>query len=87
MCGSTGAAATVRCSWTPLACAVPTNKPCTATKTPVPACRRSSHNALQLDIPVEASINQEAVALYREREAKRQKLKEEQVGGFAWSLQ
>jgi ubiquitin carboxyl-terminal hydrolase 5/13 len=42
-------------------------------------CRRSTHSALQLDIPVEASINQEAVALYREREAKRQKLKEEQV--------
>jgi hypothetical protein len=30
---------------------------------------------------VEAAINQEAVAVYREREAKRQKLKEEQVGG------
>jgi hypothetical protein len=31
---------------------------------------------------VEAAINQEAVAVYNEREAKRQKLKEEQVGLF-----
>lgn len=43
-------------------------------------CRRSSNSLLSLVIPVEAAINQEAVATYKEREAKRQKLKEEQVG-------
>lgn len=37
--------------------------------------------SLALHIPVEAAINQEAVAAYKEREAKRQRLKEEQVGG------
>lgn len=46
---------------------------------PTDACRRSSNSILSLNIPVEAAINQEAVALYKEREAKRQKLKEEQV--------
>jgi ubiquitin carboxyl-terminal hydrolase 5/13 len=41
--------------------------------------RRSSNSILSLNIPVETAINQEAVAVYKEREAKRQKLKEEQV--------
>jgi hypothetical protein len=36
---------------------------------------------LPLHIPIEAATNTEAVAGYREREAKRQKLKEEQVWG------
>jgi ubiquitin carboxyl-terminal hydrolase 5/13 len=40
------------------------------------------NTVLSLNIPVEAAINQEAVATYKEREAKRQKLKEEQVGFF-----
>jgi len=44
------------------------------------SCRRSNNSILSLNIPIEAAINQEAVATYKEREAKRQKLKEEQVG-------
>lgn len=41
--------------------------------------RRSVTSSLAIHIPIEAAINQEAVAAYKEREAKRQKLKEEQV--------
>lgn len=33
-----------------------------------------------MGIPLDAAINKEAVATYKEREAKRQKLKDEQVG-------
>lgn len=51
-------------------------------------CRRSNNSILSLNIPIEAAINQEAVATYKEREAKRQKLKEEQVGtNSIWMLQ
>jgi hypothetical protein len=35
--------------------------------------------SLELHIPLEAATNKEAVAAYKEREAKRQRLKEEQV--------
>jgi hypothetical protein len=36
--------------------------------------------SLELHIPLEAATNREDVAAYKEREAKRQRLKEEQVG-------
>jgi hypothetical protein len=41
---------------------------------------RSNTTSLALHIPLEAATNREAVAEYKEREAKRQRLKEEQVG-------
>jgi hypothetical protein len=36
--------------------------------------------SLELHIPLEAATNKDAVAAYKEREARRQWLKEEQVG-------
>eukprot|EP00879_Flechtneria_rotunda_P013944 GHRR01014563.1.p1 GENE.GHRR01014563.1~~GHRR01014563.1.p1 ORF type:complete len:792 (+),score=390.35 GHRR01014563.1:178-2553(+) len=44
--------------------------------------RRSVTSSLALHIPVEAAINQEEVANYKEREAKRQKLKDEQATAY-----
>jgi hypothetical protein len=41
--------------------------------------RRSMAASLELHIPLEAATNKEDVAAYKEREAKRQRLKEEQV--------
>jgi uncharacterized UBP type Zn finger protein len=43
--------------------------------------RPSSSTALSLHIPLEAAANAGEVAAYQERQAKRQKLEAEQVGG------
>jgi hypothetical protein len=42
--------------------------------------------SLELHIPLEAATNKEAVAAYKEREAKRQRLKEEQVRNWCLFL-
>ncbi|WIA38801.1 hypothetical protein OEZ86_002085 [Tetradesmus obliquus] len=44
--------------------------------------RRAMAASLELHIPLEAATNKEAVAAYKEREAKRQRLKEEQASAY-----
>ncbi|WIA18510.1 hypothetical protein OEZ85_009963 [Tetradesmus obliquus] len=49
--------------------------------------RRAMAASLELHIPLEAATNKEAVAAHKEREAKRQRLKEEQVtAAHMWSV-